>query len=203
MSTPAEVERRPRDVPQRDGGHFVLSNSSTNPLGATRSPPAPFPRLREGFAEAFLWLSVLAWATWFGGTLYQMVVVVPMWHSGAPESVRWFFQATNYNQTIFDFFGPPFMALRTAPVAIALALSWRSPRDRRLLGAALLLILAAIVYTIYYVYPINDPLFYQACADCSDERVIALCDRWILADRLRFLGVSIAFVLILRCFRRR
>jgi hypothetical protein len=31
-----------------------------------------------------------------GGTLYQMVVIVPMWSAAPPESVRAFFEGTAY-----------------------------------------------------------------------------------------------------------
>ena len=42
-----------------------------------------------------LWLSVIALTTWVGGTLYQMLVIVPLWNASPPESVRAFFQGTD------------------------------------------------------------------------------------------------------------
>jgi hypothetical protein len=67
-----------------------------------------------------LWLSVLALSTWVGGTLYQMLVVVPLWSASPPESVHAFFRGTDYNRTVFNFFGPPFMLARNVPLVAAL-----------------------------------------------------------------------------------
>src|SRR3569833_1180303 len=90
------------------------------------SPSRTRAALTTWIAEAALWSSLIARATWFGGTLYQMIDVVPMWASAPPDSVHWFFTLTRYNDLIFGFFGPPFMAARTIPLVISLACSWRS-----------------------------------------------------------------------------
>jgi hypothetical protein len=58
--------------------------------------------LRDQTLNILLWYSIFAWGTWLGGTLYQMLVVVPMWSASPPDSVRAFFQGTSYNKTIFD-----------------------------------------------------------------------------------------------------
>lgn len=41
---------------------------------------------RDRILVVLLWLSVLAQATWVGGTLYQMLVIVPMGSAAPPES---------------------------------------------------------------------------------------------------------------------
>jgi uncharacterized membrane protein len=76
--------------------------------------------MRDRALVFLLWLSVIALSTWVGGTLYQMLVVVPLWNASPPESVRAFFQGTDYNRTIVHFFGPPFMLARTLPLLAAL-----------------------------------------------------------------------------------
>ena len=53
----------------------------------------------------------------------------------APESVRAFFLGTRYNETIRNFFGPPSMAARLAPLFGALLAGWhltRHPMSPRL-----------------------------------------------------------------------
>ena len=157
--------------------------------------------LRERALGVLLWYSILAWGTWVGGTLYQMLVVVPMWSAAPPESVREFFQGTSYLDHIVNFFGPPFMAARVLPVFIALALAWRLPRLRRLLGFASLCFVATVVFTLAFIYPINDTLFFQAGGELADEEIRRLARTWIWADRLRF-GVGVlAFLALLRAFR--
>jgi hypothetical protein len=157
--------------------------------------------LRQQTLNALLWYSVFAWGTWFGGTLYQMLVVVPMWSASPPESVYSFFLGTDYNRTIFNFFGPFFMAARVVPIIIALALAWHLPRHRKALAIAVLCLLAAIVFTFAYIYPINAVLFAQAGADLSSAEIADLVRNWIWADRLRFGVGVVAFVALLQAFR--
>jgi hypothetical protein len=91
-----------------------------------------------------------------------MLVIVPMWSSSPPESIRWFFQGTDYNRLIFRFFGPPFMVARTLPVILALFVGWHLPRHRNALLVAAACLVFALVFTLAYVYPINAVLFEQA-----------------------------------------
>jgi len=157
--------------------------------------------LRYRALNFLLWYSILAWGTWFGGTLYQMLVVVPMWSASPPESVSAFFLGTEYNRTIFNFFGPPFMVARVLPVVIALALAWRLPRHRTALVVAVLCLIAAVVFTLTTIYPINAVLFEQAGADLPADEILELVHTWIWADRLRFGVGLIAFVALLHAFR--
>jgi hypothetical protein len=157
--------------------------------------------LRNRTLNGLLWYSVFAWGSWFGGTLYQMLVIVPIWSASPPESVYSFFLGTDYNRTIFNFFGPPFMVARVAPVFVALALAWRLPKHRTALGIAVLCLVATIVFTFTYVYPINAVLFAQAGVDLSNAEIAELVRNWIWADRLRFCVGVIAFVALLKAFR--
>lgn len=156
---------------------------------------------REPLLQALLWYSTFAWGSWFGGTLYQMVVVVPLWSAAPPDSVRAFFRGTDYNRTIFRFFGPPWMAARTVPVLLAFVVAWDLPDQRRALALALVCLAAAIVYTFARIYPINAVLFEQAGGSRSPAEIADLARRWIRADRLRFAIGSIAFAAILWAFR--
>jgi hypothetical protein len=157
--------------------------------------------LRDQVLNVLLWYAIFAWGTWLGGTLYQMLVVVPMWSASPPDSVRAFFQGTSYNKTIFHFFGPPFMAARVIPIVIALGVAWHLPEHRLALGIAVVCLVATVVFTFAYIYPINAVLFEQAGGDRSAAEVAAMARSWIWADRVRF-GVGIvAFVAILWAFR--
>jgi hypothetical protein len=95
-------------------------------------------RARDRIAQVLLWLAVLGLSVWVGGTPYQMLVIMPMWSASPTESVRAFFPDTRYNETLWNFFGPPFMAARLAPLSGALLAGWHlrrrplSPRPGRL-----------------------------------------------------------------------
>lgn len=156
---------------------------------------------RDRLLAILLWYSVFAWAAWVGGTLYQMLVVVPMWSAAPPESVRAFFLGTEYNRLIYRFFGPPFMAARLLPLAAALGLAWRLPRHRRALGLAVLCVGAMVAFTVAYIYPINAVLMAAAGRDHTAEEIVAMARSWILADRIRFAVGLVAFGAILHAFR--
>ena len=89
--------------------------------------------MRRRLLDVCLWLSVIGISAWFGGTLYQMLVIDPVWSAGPPESLRTFLQATNFNQRVLSFFGPGFMVARTLPLLVALAAAWRLPGHRKAL----------------------------------------------------------------------
>ena len=157
--------------------------------------------VRNQALNVLLWYAIFAWGIWLGGTLYQMVVIVPMWSVAPPESLRAFLQSTDYNRTIYHFFGPPFIAARIIPMLIAFALAWHLPKHRLVLGVAAACVAAIVVFTLAYIYPINAVLFDQAGGGRSAIEVTAMVRTWIWADRIRF-GVGIvAFVAILRAFR--
>jgi Domain of unknown function (DUF1772) len=135
------------------------------------------------------------------GTLYQMLVMVPMWSASPPESVRSFFQGTDYNRYIFRFFGPPFMVVRTLPVVAALFVGWHLPRHRRALFVAAGCLGLAVVSSLACIYPINAVRFEQAGGSHSGEAIRTMADRWIFADRLRFAVGVVAFLAVLWAFR--
>ena len=95
-------------------------------------------RALNRIAQVLLWLAVVGLSVWVGGTLYQMLVIMPMWSASPPESVRAFFLGTRCNETIRNFFAPQYMAARLAPLFGALLVGWHlrrhplSPRPGRL-----------------------------------------------------------------------
>jgi hypothetical protein len=56
--------------------------------------------IRNQALNVLLWYAIFAWGMWLGGTLYQMLVVVPMWSGSPPESLRAFLRGTEYNRNI-------------------------------------------------------------------------------------------------------
>jgi hypothetical protein len=149
-----------------------------------------------------LWASVIALTTWVGGTLYQMLVVVPMWSAAPPDSVRAFFQGTDYNRTIFHFFGPPFIVARNLPLVAALLAGWHLPRHRRALLIAVLCFTGfGVIFTLTSIYPINAVLFEQAGGAHSAEEIRTMVGQWIFRDRLRFAVGLVGFVATLWAFR--
>ena len=62
-------------------------------------------------------------------------------------------------------------------------------------------LIAGIIYTIAYIYPINDVLMTKAGAGKSADEIQSMVDKWIFADRLRFVVMLIGYYFLLKAFR--
>lgn len=149
----------------------------------------------------FLWWSVIGFSIWVGGTIFSMSVVVPMWSSSPPDSVRFFFGKTTFNKHIWNFFGPPWMAIRSVPLFITLALGWNLRPQREFLLIAAACIFFGIIYTLAYVYSINNELMKKAGGDHTAAEIQSMVRKWIFADRLRFVIMLIGYIFLLMTFR--
>ena len=157
--------------------------------------------LRKKLFTFFLWWSVIGFSLWVGGTLYNMTVIVPIWSESPPESVRDFFGDTSFSKYINNFFGPPWMAIRNLPIIIALILGWNSKLHRRYLLITTIIFITAVVFTLTYIYSINDILIFKAGGDKTAEEINSMVDKWIFADRLRFVVMLIGYFFLLKAFR--
>jgi uncharacterized membrane protein len=158
-------------------------------------------KVRKALFNFFLWWAVIGFSIWLGGTIFSMSVVVPMWSEAPPQSVKEFFGETSFNKYIFNFFGPPWMAIRNLPILIALLLGWYSKPHRWYLIITFTSLIIGIIYTFTYIYPINDLLMTRAGADKSAEEIRVMVDKWIFADRLRFAVMLIGYFFLLKAFR--
>jgi len=151
--------------------------------------------------DVLLWYNVLSLAVWAGGTLFQMLVVVPLWSAQPPDTVRFFFRETRYTTTINNFFGPRTQALRILPLLLLLIFGWFFPELRVPLAIAALTMAIGVAMTFAYVYPINATLIFKAGGDRSAEEIRSMTRRWIAADRLRFGIMTVGFLALLYAFR--
>ena len=157
---------------------------------------------RKDFFNFFLWWSVIGVSIWVGGTVYMMSVIDPQWSQNPPESLRSFLGQTDFNKYIWNFFGPPFMVLRSLlPVVLALIFGWNSRRHRRYLSITLSITVILIIFTLVYIYPINNELFFKAGGDLSPHAIQTLVKHWIIADRLRFAVYLVGYFFLLKAFR--
>lgn len=97
---------------------------------------------------------------------------------------------------------PPIGGLALIAALAALAASWRSPRDRRLILAAVACLLIGLVVTVVVHVPIN--------AEIAAWRPVAppaewqqLRDRWLAAHAVRTVLAVAGFVLLVAGHRRR
>ncbi len=151
--------------------------------------------------DALLWYNVLSLSVWFGGTIYQMLVIVPLWSAAPPDSVRNFFTTSGYPRTIGNFFGRPTQALRAIPLFLLAIAGWFDPAMRLWLAAPAVCMAIALAMTLVYVYPINDMLIFNAGGDLGADEIRGLVRRWIVADRVRLAIMTAGFISLLYAFR--
>jgi len=157
--------------------------------------------LRKKLLTFSLWWAVIGFSLWVGGTLFNMTVIVPIWSESPPESVRHFFGNTSFNKYINNFFGPPWMIIRNLPIIVALFLGWNSKLHKRYLLITTIIFIIGVVYTLVYIYSINDILMFKAGGDKTVEEIKTMVDKWIFADRLRFAVMLISYFFLLKAFR--
>ncbi len=155
---------------------------------------------REIVVHVLLWYNVLSLGIWAGGTIFQMLVVVPIWSASPPESVHAFFTGTSYMTTIYNFFGPITQIARVVPLLALVAVAWPYEELRPWLLVTGATLLFGLVFTRAYVYPMND-LLARGGEGLAAEAVRSLVSRWIFADRLRFAVVGAGYLCLLRAFR--
>ena len=153
---------------------------------------------RDIFTLVFLWIAVLSWGIWVGGTIYQMAVIVPIFSASPPESLRAFLSSTDFLRHVVNFFGPRWMPVRMLSVLGVLICGWNWRAHRPFFVVAAFCITAGVVFTLAYIYPLNAVLFAQAGGNHTDEEIRAMLRAWIFADRVRLLVVSIGYLALLR-----
>lgn len=136
-----------------------------------------------------VWVYVLGAAVLLGGTIYQMMVVVPAFAHDLPGSM------VAFNETAVK--PPAFWTSALGPVTAlagiaAVVASRGTPAFRWLLVSVVLAFLAEIV-TIVWVWPMLRAMGIIAgpTKPVADAALSAVTTRWILVDRLRCLVMVI------------
>ena len=159
--------------------------------------------IKQQLFNIALWWSVIGAGAWVGGTVFMMSVIDPQWSADPPRSVTYFFGRTDFNTYIWYFFGPPFMLLRSAlPQILALLLGWQSKLQRYDLLITFSCTAVTIIFTLVYIYPINETLMAHAGGNNSPEKISEMVSTWILCDRVRFAINLTGYFFLLRAFRR-
>jgi len=157
--------------------------------------------LRQKLLILFLWLSVINLSIWIGGTLFHMIVVLPIWSQPLPGSVKEFFGDNRAYGYLLDFYGPKWMIIRILPVLISFLLGWNIKRYRHLLLVTVFSLAFGIILTIVFVYPINATIMAKAGEGSSPEEIKRMVNSWIQLDRLRFVVVFVGYLSLLWAFR--
>jgi len=97
---------------------------------------------------------------------------------------------------------PPLGGLGLIATVAALAASWWSPRDRRVIGVAVACLIIGLVVTVVAHFPINAEIAtWQQAAPPGDWQ--QLRDQWLAAHAVRTVLAVAGFTLLVAGYRRR
>jgi Domain of unknown function (DUF1772) len=158
-------------------------------------------KARQKLFTIFLWLSVINLSIWIGGTMFHMIVVLPIWSQPLPGSVKDFFGGTRAYEYLLDFYGPMWMIIRILPIIICLLLGWNYKRHRYFFLITVLTIALGMILSVVVVFPINDAIMAKAGDGKSTDEIQRMVHTWIQADRLRFAVIFVGYFFLLWAFR--
>src|ERR1051325_3588810 len=103
--------------------------------------------MKTNIARALLWFAAIWWGTWFGGQLFNALMVVPYFSAHPPQSLREWGQLRHSN--LADFFG----LFNSLWIALALALSlflgWKAyGQSRKWVIASLIAALLSFIFLV-------------------------------------------------------
>lgn len=154
--------------------------------------------MKKNIREAILWLGLILISILVGGTVYQMIVIVPEFGRDIPNGMISFAHSHISTKT---FWTSPIMPLGFLSMIISVVLNWKNGRKKWLISAAALAILAEVL-TIIFIYP---QLRIMGIVDGTPSNDLILLTKtiksWILVDQLRFWIIIIpSFLFYIKAF---
>lgn len=138
--------------------------------------------------ETTLWIGMFFMAILIGATVYQMIVIVPVFSRDIPNSMIEFARGDVQTKT---FWTSPIMPIGFVISIISLILNWKTRRKKWLLLSISLAALAEVL-TIIFVFP---QLKIMGLLDGNPSANISLLTntikQWVIVDQLRFFILAV------------
>jgi len=135
--------------------------------------------IRNRLTEIFLWVFIISLGILIGATVFEALVITPLWAGAPPESVRGWNENPRYAIESGIFFGliAPALLLSTLVTLIA---GWNMPWTRRKwLIAAVACTLIGFVATVSFFVPILSETTFTRGADLSDAQIVEKVNGWV------------------------
>ncbi len=155
--------------------------------------------MTKKIGQILLWISVIAWSLWFGGLLYEVVVIMPLWSSALPESVLEWNSRPNFVLIPTPFFAPVAIATVLSSV-LGTILAWKSSNRRFWLILSSLCAVSTLAFTFIYFFPKNEVLFFKQTAGLSGEEITAIANGWIRGNWIRLGIIAVGYFAALRVY---
>jgi hypothetical protein len=155
--------------------------------------------MRQTITQILLWTAVLAWSLWFGGLLYEMAVITPLWSSDPPQSViEW--NSREQFAVIPTPFYAPVAVVTILSSAAGLILAWRCGERRLWLVLSAACAIFTLAFTFVYFFPKNEVIFHNRYIGLSGEEISNIAYAWIAANWIRVVIMAVGFFAALRVY---
>lgn len=151
--------------------------------------------------ERGLWMYVIFLSMLFGGALFERIVLVAVWSSDLPRSVRdWNGNPRlTIHPTAFFRQVTPFLIVLT-PLEVYFAWTSTGPERSTLLLSTVLLI-AVLVATLAYFAPTLARLTLHGGEGMDDGQIVRTARRWVALQYVRLGAVAVAWLASLEALR--
>jgi hypothetical protein len=150
--------------------------------------------MKRSIAQIVLWLYVLSAGILLGGSIFEGVVLTPLWAGSLPESVtQWQYGGI---QAKFFMIVTPLYALFS--LALIIASWWMPRRQRKWALAAGLLGIIVIVATFLFFLPILEKTQVTRGAGLSGEEITRLVNQFITWHWARWAAITVGWIAGLR-----
>ena len=157
--------------------------------------------MRTAIARALLWFACVWWGVWFGGQLFNALMVVPYFSSGLPQSLtQWGQMRHNNLADFFVLFNSLWILLA---LALSLLLAWKSyGAARRWALSSLAAALLSFIFLVGWMVATISRLVSPDNGGLPLAEIQILLHRWTVANWLR-LGIELCgFVFALLALSR-
>lgn len=148
------------------------------------------------FSKIVLWVWVIVAGVLIGGSIYEGVVLLPLWAGSPPESVA----AWNYGVPQVRFFAvmTPFYGVLS--LALLIAAFWMPGHISKSAMIAGALGLIVVVWTFFFFVPILQQTQATGGAGLSRDDVIQLTNSFVTWNYLRYILLLTGWFVGLRAF---
>ena len=159
--------------------------------------------VRNRIAEIALWVFVVSLGILIGATVFEALVITPLWAGSPPESVRGWNENPRYAIEGGIFFGLIAPALLLSSLASLIA-GWKMPRKRRKwLVAAVICTFIGFVATGLFFVPILRETIFTRGAGLSDAEIVEKVNSWVTYNWWRMAIQTVGWLAALRALSLR
>jgi anthrone oxygenase-like protein len=159
--------------------------------------------VRNRIAEISLWVLVICLGILTGATIFEALVITPLWAGSAPESVRGWNENPRYAIDSGKFFVLIVLPLLLSSLFTLIA-GWKMPwKRRKWMVAAAVCTLIGFAATGSFFVPILRETIFTRGAGLSDAEIVEKVNRWVTYNWLRMGLQTFGWVAALRALSLR